>query len=60
MSPSFKILAISAVTAALATPAAAQGVVTQKNISLGDGAKHRANRARKVYQLGVQGGGQRG
>ena len=35
MSPSSKIFAVSAVTAVLASPAAAQGVVTQKNISLG-------------------------
>ena len=35
MSLSSKIFAVSAVAAALASPAAAQGVVTQKNVSLG-------------------------
>ena len=39
-------LQLSAVTAALASPAAAQGVVTQKNISLAHGAEHRAGRTR--------------
>ena len=34
MSPSSKIFAISAVVAALASPAGAQGVVTEKNVSL--------------------------
>ena len=34
MSPSSKIFALSAVVAALASPAGAQGVVTEKNVSL--------------------------